>query len=344
MIVLSSGAGGFGNVYKGHIDNGATTVAIKRLNPSSNQGVHEFQIEIEMLSKLRQLHVVLLIGYYNDNCEMILVHNYMAHGIFRDHFYKSKKPRLPWKQRLQICISAAKGLHYLHTCANHTIIHRDVKSTNILLDEKWVTKIFDFELSKLGHIDAGHNHVTPMVKGSFGYLDLEYYNRQQLTKKSDMYSFGMVLFEVSCTRPAIILDLPEEQVNLVEWARHCYKNGTLDQIVDPNIKEEIAPECLKKFGELGDSCLRENGFKRPGINNVLWGLEFALQLQGEAEMMGQGGGGGGLLPAALTSPSTPPLHGESTTNDDENVLRSMANNDKLKNKTLFSEIMNPMDR
>ncbi|CAK9185992.1 unnamed protein product [Ilex paraguariensis] len=189
-----------------------------------------------------------------------------------------------------------------------------------------------------------------MVKGSFEYLDPEYYKRQQLTEKSDVYSFGVVLFEVLCARPAIILDLPEDQVNLVEWARHCYKNGTLDQIVDPNIREEIAPECLKKFGELGDSCLGENGFKRPGINNVLWGLEFSLQLQEEAEMKGQGdgggggGGGGGLQPVALASPLTPPLHGESMTDNDENVLRSMTNSDKLKNMTLFSEIMNPMGR
>ncbi|CAK9138747.1 unnamed protein product [Ilex paraguariensis] len=314
------GAGGFGNVYKGHMDNSATTVVIKHLNPSSNQGVREFQTEIELLSKLRHLHLVLLIGYCNDNHEMILVYDYMAHGTLCDHLYKSKKPPLPWKQRLKICIGTTKGLHYLNTGAKRTIIHRDVKSTNILLDEKWVAKISDFGLSKLGLIDAGHNHVNTMVK-----------------EKSDVYSFGVVLFEVLCARLAIILDLPEEQVNLAKLARHCYKNGTLDQIVDPNIREEIAPECLKKFGELGYSYLRKNGFKRSGINNVLWGLEFALQLQEEAEMSG-------LLPAALASLSIPPLHGESTTNDDENVLRSTANSDKLKNRTLLSKIMNPTGR
>ncbi|CAK9185994.1 unnamed protein product [Ilex paraguariensis] len=344
------GAGGFGNVYKGHIDNGATTVAIKRLNPSSNQGAREFQTEIGMLSKLRHLHLVSLIGYCNDNREMILIYDYMAHGTLRDHLYKSKKQPIPWKQRLQICIGAARGLHYLHTGAKRTIIHRDVKSTNILLDEKWVAKVSDFGLSKLGPKDVGHSHVSTVVKGSFGYIDPEYYKRQQLTEKSDVYSFGVVLFEVLCARPAIILNFPEEPVSLAKWARNSYRKGTLDRIVDPNLKGEIAPECLRKFGEVGDSCLRDNGIDRPGMNDVVWGLEFALQLQEAAEKMAHGGGG--LLPAALASPSAPLLHGEATTTDDdevftgsvENMSRSTVSNERLKSETVFSEIMNPAGR
>ncbi|KAK2978038.1 hypothetical protein RJ640_002830 [Escallonia rubra] len=283
---LVIGLGGFGKVYKGSISDGESmTVAVKRLNPGSRQGAREFRTEIEMLSRFRYPYLVSLIGYCEEPDEMVLVYEYMPRGNFADHLHRSGKnysAPLPWLRRLRICIDAARGLDYLHTGTSiqpDKAIHRDVKSSNILLDHNWDAKISDFGLSKLGPEDQAYSHVSTDVKGTFGYLDPEYYLTRRLTRKSDVYAFGVVMLEALCGRPAVDLSGDEEQWGLAGWAQYCIGEGTVDEIIDPSVKEEIKQDCLMEFVQIAVECLRNIPRKRPTMAEIVVRLEFALAMQ-----------------------------------------------------------------
>ncbi|XP_004234657.3 probable receptor-like protein kinase At5g24010 [Solanum lycopersicum] len=278
------GEGGFGKVYKGTLHSGVK-VAVKRSEAGHGQGLMEFQTEIMLLSKIRHHHLVSLIGYCDEQNEMILVYEFMAKGTLREHLYSSNedlgksssRSELSWDQRLQICIGAANGLQYLHAGLPEPTIHRDIKSTNILLDEDFVAKVADFGLSKSGQPEE--THIVTDVKGSFGYLDPEYLKSMQLTQKSDVYSFGVVLLEVLCARPAVDNLLPRNQMNLAEWGLSWLKENQIEKIIDPFLVGKINPNSLRKFGETAEKCLQENGTDRPNMMDVLWDLNYARQLQ-----------------------------------------------------------------
>ncbi|XP_031107837.1 putative receptor-like protein kinase At5g39000 [Ipomoea triloba] len=276
------GRGGYGNVYKGTIHGSATTVAIKRLKEGSKQGEGEFWTEIKMLSKVRNEHLVSLIGFCNEGIERVLVYEYMPRGTVADHLHKIDRmgngnPPLSWKRRLKISIGAARGLHFLHT-SQHKVIHRDVKSSNILLDESWVAKISDFGLSKMGPGNESFTHVSTDVKGTYGYLDPEYHLTRRLTTKSDVYAFGVVLLEVLTGRPALDKRLVEEGHNLATWAIDYMRKGKVNDIVDSTLAGQVSQICLKVFVEIAGRCLRKQPHERPDMADVLTNLELVLAL------------------------------------------------------------------
>ncbi|KAL8158163.1 hypothetical protein AgCh_002742 [Apium graveolens] len=281
------GRGGFGLVYKGIIDYNQGDVAIKRLKLLSKQGSKEFQTEIEMLSQFQHSNLVSLIGYCDDCEEMILVYDYMSRGTLADHLHKkvrkgeSSLPSLSWEQRLKICIGAAHGLDYLHTgtSTENRVIHRDVKTTNILLDENFAAKISDFGLSKIGPANQTCTYVSTRVKGTPGYIDPYYVSTHRLTRKTDVYAFGVVLFEVLCGRPALDMSRDEDQMNLAGWAQHCFKEGFLDQIIDPRLKVNISSDSLNAYVDISIKCLQYQPKRRPTMAEIVVGLESALAMQ-----------------------------------------------------------------
>ncbi|KAL9997823.1 putative protein kinase RLK-Pelle-CrRLK1L-1 family [Helianthus debilis subsp. tardiflorus] len=279
---LVIGKGAFGKVYKGQFssEKACHVVAIKRLDSMSNQGEPEFKAEIEMLSKLRHCHLVSLVGYCEDSKEMILVYEYMPNGTLYHRLHKAETP-LNWVQRMKIAIGAGRGLDYLHTGVGtqHGIIHRDVKTSNILLDENWEAMISDFGLSKIGPTNQSTSYVIASVKGTFGYLDPVYFYTKKLTRKIDVYAFGVVLFELLSGRLAVDESYGEEHCSLVSWAKKCVRERKIDQMVDPCIRGTIHPKCAREFAQIADHCVHSIPEERPTMTEVVASLQALLVLQ-----------------------------------------------------------------
>ncbi|KAL3685577.1 hypothetical protein R1sor_003599 [Riccia sorocarpa] len=237
------GVGGYGKVFRGTMPDGEV-VAIKRAQEGSMQGNDEFKNEIELLSRVHHKNLVSLLGFFydKDHNEQMLIYQYMPNGTVTYHIYTWFKATgrtgdpPTWQTRLNIALGSAKGLAYLHEMANPPVIHRDIKSTNILLDDKWVAKVADFGLSKTAPPEGSKGHVSTQVKGTLGYMDPEYYMTQKLTEKSDVYSFGVVLLELLTARAPI--------ENNRELALHCVEEAAQNR---PNM-DEVVKELERIYG------------------------------------------------------------------------------------------------
>ncbi|KAF5782913.1 putative protein kinase RLK-Pelle-LRR-I-1 family [Helianthus annuus] len=275
------GGGGFGKVYKGQLihSRGETMVALKRLNRASMQGDPEFWKEILMLPLYPHENIVSLLGYCDEAGEKILVYEYAPRKSL-DYYLASDN--LTWIQRLKICIGAARGLEHLHTPTGTQlrIVHRDIKSSNILLDNNWNAKISDFGLSKFA---PANNQFTFMISnpaGTLGYIDPLYHETGLLTKESDVYSFGVVLFEVLCGRLCFSNTNLHPLIGLV---REYYEQNKISELVHSNLKDEIDVSSLEMFADIAYQCLRRERTERPLMRQVVGALEWSLVLQERAD-------------------------------------------------------------
>ncbi|KAE8729728.1 putative receptor protein kinase CRINKLY4 [Hibiscus syriacus] len=249
------GKGSFSCVYKGILKD--RTVAVKKAIMSSDKQKNskEFHTELDLLSRLNHAHLLNLLGYCEEGGERILVYEFMAHGSLHQHLHgknKALKEQLDWVRRVTIVVQAARGIEYLHGYACPPVIHRDIKSSNILIDEEHNARVADFGLSLLGPANSS-SPLAELPAGTLGYLDPEYYRLHYLTTKSDVYSFGVLLLEILSGRKAI--DMQYEEGNIVEWAVPLIKSGDISAVLDPVLKPPSDIEALKRIANVASKCL-----------------------------------------------------------------------------------------
>ncbi|CAL0312130.1 unnamed protein product [Lupinus luteus] len=259
------GQGGFGTVYKAHFSDGLVA-AVKQMNSMSEQVDEEFCREIELLARLHHRHLVSLRGFCIKNHERFLMYEYMGNGSLKDHLHSPGKTPLTWRTRIQIAIDVANALEYLHFYCDPPLCHRDIKSSNTLLDETFVAKIADFGLAQASkHSSICFEPVNTEIRGTPGYMDPEYVVTQELTEKSDIYSFGVLLLEIITGRRAI-----QDNKNLVEWAQPYMQSETrLLELLDPNVRESFDMDQLQTVVSIVGWCTQREGRARPSIKQVL---------------------------------------------------------------------------
>ncbi|KAF9596939.1 hypothetical protein IFM89_014518 [Coptis chinensis] len=288
------GAGSFGTVYKGKLPDGRE-VAIKRgeTGPRTKkfqEKENAFQSELAFLSRLHHKHLVGLVGFCEEKDERLLVYEYMKNGAIYDHLHsknnteKSSSVLNSWKMRIKVALDAARGIEYLHSYAVPPIIHRDIKSSNILLDANWIARVSDFGLSLLGP-ESGE-FLPSKAAGTVGYMDPEYYGLNVLTAKSDVYGLGVVLLELLTGRRAIFKNEEDggSPISVVDFAVQRIMAGELANVLDkrvgpPEMKEAEAVELM---AYIAVHCVNLEGKERPSMTDIVSNLERALAICDES--------------------------------------------------------------
>ncbi|CAK9225269.1 unnamed protein product [Sphagnum troendelagicum] len=272
------GSGGFGEVYKGIIDG--TVIAVKSAKLGNLKGINQVINEVCILSQVNHRNLVRLLGCCVDLKQPLLIYEYVPNGNLFEHLHKSRGVFLDWKTRLQIALQTAEGLAYLHFAAYPSIYHRDIKSSNILLDNLLNARVSDFGLSTLASPDL--SHISTTVQGTLGYLDPSYYHNFQLTDKSDVYSFGVVLLELVSSQRAIDFSREQDDVNLAIYAKTKSEKGKLLELIDPELIATAAPKIVDTMigvTLLALNCLEDKRVNRPTMKEVVEELLFIISVE-----------------------------------------------------------------
>ncbi|KFK42296.1 hypothetical protein AALP_AA2G237300 [Arabis alpina] len=284
------GQGGQGTVYKGMLVDG-DSIAVKKSNVVDEDKLQEFINEVIILSQINHRHVVKLLGCCLETEVPVLIYEFIANGNLFQHLHEEFDDyTVLWGVRMRIAVDISGAFSYLHSAASSPIYHRDIKSTNILLDEKYRAKVSDFGTSRSVTID--HTHWTTVISGTVGYVDPEYYGSSHFTEKSDVHSFGVVLVElITGEKPVITLQNTQEITGLADYFRLAMKENKLFEIIDARIRNDCKLEQVIAVANLAIRCLKKTGKSRPDMREVSTALEriysspqeFQVQIQIDGE-------------------------------------------------------------
>ncbi|KAF3454655.1 hypothetical protein FNV43_RR05103 [Rhamnella rubrinervis] len=265
------GAGGFGKVYRGTLPNSDAQIAVKRISHDSKQGMKEFVAEIAIMRRLRHRNLVQLLGYCRRKGELLLVYEYMPNGSLDKFLYSNKTPTLSWLHRFQVVKGVASALLYLHEEWEQVVLHRDVKSSNVLLDADLNGRLGDFGLARL--YDPGTNPQTTHVVGTVGYLAPELSRTGRATNFTDVFAFGVFVLEVACGRRPIDLQAPPGEASLADWVLNCWRSGAILRVSDPKLEGTYLVEEMELVLKLGLLCSHPMPSMRPNMRQAVQYLE-----------------------------------------------------------------------